>query len=156
MANNYYVNGTSVRELAAPQRAPKKSPRELERERREKNRKNAIRRNRERELSMGFGFVAFLSICVVLCAFACVNLVKMQSNVTQHLKANASLSRQLTDIRTENDEIEKRLNTSIDLNEIKDIAINELGMHYATEDQIVYYHVDKANYMNQYGDIPEN
>ena len=37
----------------------------------------------------------------------------------------------------------------------KDVAINELGMNYATEDQIVYYKVENNNYMDQYSDIPQ-
>ncbi len=154
---NYYVDGTSVRELnAAPKRVPRRDPRVIERERKQKNRRNAVRRNRERELSMNFGFVAFLSICVILCAAACVILVKAQSSATQNLKNITALESRVTDLKTSNDEMEKRLHTSIDLNEIKDIAINQLGMKYASEDQIVYYHVEKTNYMDQYGDIPEN
>ncbi|MBE5889654.1 MAG: hypothetical protein E7282_01670 [Lachnospiraceae bacterium] len=154
---NYYVDGTSVRELnAAPKRVPTRDPRVIERERKQKNRRNAVRRNRERALSMNFGFVTFLSICVILCAAACVSLVRAQSSATQNLKTITALESQVTDLRTSNDETEKRLNTSVDLNEIKDIAMNQLGMKYASEDQIVYYHVDKTNYMDQYGDIPEN
>ena len=34
-------------------------------------------------------------------------------------------------------------------------AINRLGMKYASQDQIVYYSIDKNNYMDQYNDIPE-
>ena len=43
----------------------------------------------------------------------------------------------------------------LDLNAIKDAAINRLGMKSATQDQIVYYSVDNNNYMDQYNDIPE-
>ncbi len=43
----------------------------------------------------------------------------------------------------------------MDLNYIKDVAINELGMSYATEDQIVYFSVENNNFMDQYSDIPE-
>ena len=49
----------------------------------------------------------------------------------------------------------KQITTSVDLNAIKDAAINRLGMKYASQDQIVYYSVDKSNYMDQYDDIPE-
>ena len=41
------------------------------------------------------------------------------------------------------------------LDAIKEKAINELGMFYATQDQIVYYSVDKTDYMNQYNEIPQ-
>ena len=33
--------------------------------------------------------------------------------------------------------------------------MNQLGMKYAQEGQIVYYTVDNSNYMNQYSDIPQ-
>ena len=44
--------------------------------------------------------------------------------------------------------------TTTNLSEIKDKAINELGMVYATNSQIVYYSVDGSDYMSQYQDIP--
>ena len=49
----------------------------------------------------------------------------------------------------------KRLSTSVDLNTVKDVAMNQLGMVYAGKDQIIYYSVDEDDYMNQYGEIPE-
>ena len=30
-----------------------------------------------------------------------------------------------------------------------------LGMGYPSEDQIVYYEIDHADFMSQYGEIPE-
>ena len=42
-----------------------------------------------------------------------------------------------------------RLLHLLDLNAIKDAAINRLGMKYASQDQIVYYSIDKNNYMDQ-------
>lgn len=155
---NYYVEGTTVRELAperAPKRAPQRNPREIERQRKLKNRRNAVRRNRERELSMNLGFVTFLCVCVIIGVFACAYLVKMQSTVTQNLNKIAALEAEVTDLRTTNDETAKRLEASVDLNQIKETAINELGMTYPTEDQIIYYHVDKTNFMDQYGDVSE-
>ena len=58
-------------------------------------------------------------------------------------------------IKTDNDARLKRIETSVDLDYIKDVAMNQLGMKYAQEGQIVYYTVDNSNYMNQYSDIPQ-
>ena len=33
--------------------------------------------------------------------------------------------------------------------------MNQLGMTYASEEQVVYYSVENNNYMDQYSDIPE-
>ena len=61
----------------------------------------------------------------------------------------------VNEMKDDNDARYKQITTSVDLNAIKDAAINRLGMKYASQDQIVYYSVDKNNYMDQYSDIPE-
>lgn len=143
----YYINGNAVRELdeAAPVRRPQKSTRELE----------EIRRNQERALSMNRAFVAFLTACVAASALVSVSLIQIRSNVTQQMKEVAALESQINDMKADNDARYKQITTSVDLNAIKDAAINRLGMKYASQDQIVYYSVDKNNYMDQYSDIPE-
>ena len=47
------------------------------------------------------------------------------------------------------------MTTSVDLNHVKDVAINKLGMDYPKEDQVVYYTIENSNYMDQYSDIPK-
>lgn len=153
----YYINGNAVRELdkAAPVRRPQKSTRELEEIRRKKNRRKSARRNQERALSMNRAFVAFLTACVAASAFVSVSLIQIRSNVTQQMKEVAALESRINDMKADNDARYKQITTSVDLNAIKDAAINRLGMKYASQDQIVYYSVDKNNYMDQYSDIPE-
>ena len=129
----YYINGNAVREIGQPQpqRRPQKTRRELEEARRRKNRRNAARRNR-----------------------AAFSLIRIRSNVTQQMKEVAALESRLEDTRADNDAKYKQITTSVDLNHIRDVAINQLGMKYASSDQIVYYTVDNSNYMDQYNDIP--
>jgi hypothetical protein len=71
------------------------------------------------------------------------------------MKHIASLESQLTDLRADNDAKYKEIVTSVDLNYIKDVAINELGMTYASEEQVVYFSIENENFMDQYSDIPE-
>jgi hypothetical protein len=71
------------------------------------------------------------------------------------MKTIAALESQVTDLKADNDANYKRITTSVDLNEVKDIAMNQLGMTYATEEQIIYYSVENSNYMDQYSDIPQ-
>ena len=40
------------------------------------------------------------------------------------------------------------------LNHVNDVAVNQLGMVYASSDQIMYYEIANDDYMNQYSDIP--
>ena len=85
----------------------------------------------------------------------CGVYLKLQSDITSRMKTVAALENQVTDLKTDNDATLKRINTSIDLETVKNTAINELGMVYPSKEQIVYFQIDTADYMNQYEDIPE-
>jgi len=156
MNQTYYVNGSTVRQMEAqPVGRPRPDRRKIEENQRKKRRRNAIKRNRERALHMSKGYVTFLSACVVVVAFSAVSLIQIQSQVTQRMEHIAALESQITDLKADNDARYKEIVTSVDLDYIKDVAINELGMQYATEDQIVYYSVENDNFMDQYSDIPQ-
>ena len=156
MKKTYYVNGSTVRQIEAqPVRRERIDRTKIQEEQQKKSRRNAARRNRERALHMNRGYVAFLSLCVAVVAFAAVALVQIQSQVTQRMEHIAALESQITDLKADNDARYKEIVTSVDLDYIKDVAINQLGMQYATEDQIIYYSVENNNFMDQYSDIPE-
>ena len=156
MDRNYYVDGNVVRELGAQpiRREPQRTPEEREQIKREKNRRNAIRRNREKALGMRHDKLVFLTLCAIVCAVGVGLYVNVMSTVAYQTRNIASLESELANLKASNEERYKTLSTSVDLDYVKDVAINQLGMTYATEDQIVYYSVDKNNYMDQYRDIP--
>ena len=156
MKQTYYVNGNTVRQIdAQPVRRERIDRTKIQEEQQKKRRRNAARRNRERALHMSKGYVAFLTLCVGVVAFAAVALVQIQSQVTQRMEHIAALESQITDLKADNDARYKEIITSVDLDYIKDVAINQLGMQYATEEQIIYYSVENDNFMDQYSDIPK-
>lgn len=156
MKQSYYVNGNTVRKLGAePVRKERIDRRQLEEDQQRRRRKNAIRRNRERALYMSRSYVAFLTVCVGIVAFAAVSLIQIQSQVTQRMKNIAALESQITNLKADNDARYKEIITSVDLEYIKDVAMNRLGMKYASEDQIIYFSVENNNFMDQYDDIPK-
>ena len=155
MTKNYYVNGNTVRELEAPVRRDPRTRREMEEVRRRKNRRNAARRNRQRSMEMNRGYVVFLTGCVLVTALTAVLFVQMQSQMTNHMRSVASLESQVVNLRADNDARYKEITTSVDLNHVKDVAINELGMTYPKEKQVVYYSIENNNFMDQYRDIPK-
>ena len=55
----------------------------------------------------------------------------------------------LNDLKVKNDEAYNRIISGIDLEEIKRIALMELGMVYAQEGQIIEYENKSADYMRQ-------
>jgi len=155
MKETYFVNGSTVRQMEAQPVRKKVDRRKIQEQQQKKRRRNAAKRNRERALHMSRSYVAFLTLCVGVIAFAAVSLVQIQSQVTQRMEHIAALESQITDLKADNDARYKEIVTSVDLDYIKDVAVNELGMQYATEDQIIYYSVVNDNFMDQYSDIPE-
>lgn len=155
MTRNYYVNGNTVRELDTPVRPQRRSREELEQAKHRKNRRNAARRNRQRAMEMSPGYVMFLTAGVLVIAMAAVSFVNLQSQITSRMRNIANLESQVTDLRADNDARYKSVTTSVDLNQIKEVAINKLGMDYPAEDQVVYYAIENNNYMDQYSDIPK-
>ena len=148
-----YVEGNTVRKV-------ERVPRYEEQERGHQQKRNVshtvtVRRNQEKALRMSKSYVVFLTMAVTVFGIFCGAYIKLQSDVTARMKKIASLESQVTDLKADNDEAYKRINTAVDLDAIKEKAINELGMFYATQDQIVYYSVDKTDYMNQYNEIPQ-
>ena len=96
----------------------------------------------------------FLTMGVLIFGAFSGMYIKLQSDVTARMAHIASLESQISDLRAENDEAYKRISTAVDLEAIKETAINEYGMFYATENQIIHYTVDRDDYMNQYIEIP--
>lgn len=151
---NYYVHGNTVRKLE-PARREYISPEEREKIKRKKVRRKAVQRNRQRAMSMNMGYVGFLSACVAVCAVISFFYVQNQADYTHNMRKIAALQSQINTLREDNDACEKRIETATDVNNIKTIAVNELGMSYPTAEQVVYYTVENNNYMDQYKDIPE-
>lgn len=71
------------------------------------------------------------------------------------MKNIAALEARLSELKAENDDEYNRVTTSVDLEKVREIAINELGMVYAKADQVILYNSQGSDYVRQYGDIPE-
>ena len=87
--------------------------------------------------------------------WSCVNYLQLQAETTSRIKNIAALELQLEQLRKENDDNYTRIMTSVDLDYIKDVAINELGMVYAREDQVILYENTTRDYVRQNGEIPK-
>jgi len=79
----------------------------------------------------------------------------LQSDITNSIKNISRLESQLNALKLDNDEEYSRITSSVDLEEVKRIAIQELGMKYAEEGQIVIVEGGGSDYMRQMADIPQ-
>ena len=105
---------------------------------------------------MGLGYGMFLAVALGVAMWVCVGYLKLQADNTARAKNIAALETQLSTLKDENDDEYNRVTTSVDLEKIRDIAMNELGMVYANEDQVVLYDDEGSDYVKQYADIPED
>lgn len=145
-----YIEGNTVRKPDRVQRPER--PVRKERMRPAVSRKT--RRNREKALQINLGYVAFLTAAAVATLFVCVRFLKLQAESTAYLKTVTSLESQLATLKMDNDADYERTISSVDMEKIKDIAINELGMVYADEGQVITYDSQSGDYVRQYEDVP--
>ena len=126
--------------------------RELEKPLKRQN--HTVRRNRDKALYMNLPYVLFLTAALIVTAVMLIGYLRIQSNLTVSIERVAKLESQLNDMRLNNDEQLERINTSINMEEIKRIAVEELGMTYAREGQVVSVSGEGSDYVRQLVDMP--
>ena len=148
---------------AAPQRVaeePVRVPRRKtgsqaeERQRQEQNRR--IEENRERATKIGGVFTLLIAAAIGIMLFTCTNYVSLINEKSKNADRISSLQSELEELKVENDLRELSIDTSIDYDYIYNVATKELGMIYASPDQVIKYQSGESEYVMQFGDIPEN
>ena len=135
-ADHIYIYGNTARRLEPQRRqeAPVKKPH------------HEVRKNRDKARHMSAGYVVFLTVALCAAAYILVNYVQLRAALTNLTES------MLNYLKVSNDEDYNRIISSIDLEEIKRIALGELGMIYAGEGQIVEYENESRDYMRQVSD----
>lgn len=107
------------------------------------------RKNREKAHHMNAGYVLFLVSALVASAMILVNYLQLQADLTNLSRSVVTRQSSLNKLRSENDEEYNRIVRSLDLEEIKRVAMGELGMTYAQEGQIIVYEGGRYDYMRK-------
>lgn len=144
--NAYYVQGNTVRKARPDQEIHRKPKKKVN---------NSVRRNRDRAKNMNAGYVLFLWAALVATGIILVYYIGLQSDITNSVKNISTLERQLNSLKVANEEDYSRISSSVDLEEIRRIAIQELGMQYAQEGQIISFASENNNYVKQMAEIPK-
>ena len=111
------------------------------------------RRSIDRDTGMNPGFMIFMTLAMVLTGIVCVQYIRLQSSLTNYVSTLSAMEIELQQLRAENDDYESRIKGAIGLESIKKRAMDELGMSYATDDQIVVYNSDGTDYVRQFVSI---
>lgn len=136
-----YLEGSAARELREGTDAG-----ELPRK---KRLSNTARKNREKASHMNFGYVIFLSAAMTFAVITLCSYINLQSDITNRVDAISEMESRYNNLKLTNDEEYNRISSSIDLEQIKAIAIGELGMTYAREGQIVNVEDNETDYVRQ-------
>lgn len=135
-----YVYGSTARELEAERQWETEPKRQVQ---------PAVRKNREKARHMNAGYVLFLVAALCAAGLILVNYIQLQADLTNLTKTVAAKEIELNTLREANDEKYNRIVNSISLEDIKRIAIGELGMTYAKEGQIIFYTDEGDDYMRR-------
>lgn len=122
--------------------------RQLEEEPR-KQLSNETRKNRDKARHMNLGYVFFLMGALCVCAVVLLNYLQLQSDITTKAKNISRLESSLNTKQLANEEEYNRIISNVNLEEIRKIAIGELGMTYAGEGQIITYESAGYDYMRR-------
>lgn len=156
MREEYYVDGNTARKLnTRPERRPERRPEERPERTQKRQVSTRAKKNQARALSIGRGQAAFLGLAMVLTLSACVYMLNLQAKINVQNKNIAALESQLNTLVDNNEATASRLEGQVELNEIYRIATEELGMVYATRNQVLLYEQSNPDYVRQYKDVPE-
>ena len=142
-----YEDGSAVRKVAeAPERD--KANRKQSKKSRAKNAGN------KRILSRGY--VVFLAGVCIAASALCITFLRQKATITAQYEQIAELESRYNNLKNDNDARYNQVIGSVSMEDVKEAAEDRLGMHYAGEDQIMYYDLSDGSYVRQYKDVPNN
>lgn len=107
--------------------------------------------------SINKSFVVFLSIVSIFTVIFCVDFIQTRAELTKRISDVAKLETELMTLKSDNDAYEASIKGNVNINTVKNIAINKLGMKYPDPIQVMYYKKSsKCNRFMQYQDIPQD
>ena len=139
-----YVSGNVVRKEAIT------APKQVQ----QKEVSQRVRSNRNKAMHMNRGYVTFLAVAAIITLFTCVQYLQLQSDITSRSKHITSLQQELSAAKEANTTKYNAIMNTMNLEQIRDIAMNEFGMVYADENQIVKYQSPTGKSVMQYATIP--
>lgn len=142
-----YIEGNTVRKINVAEEIQKPIGRRESREQAKKKHQNALR--------MNLGYMVFLIGALVVSAVILMSYISLQSDIIIATRKVASLESELNNLKLSNDEDYARAASSVDLEQIRSIAIGELGMKYAKQGQIINVSGEGSDYVRQLAEIQQ-
>lgn len=151
--NSYYVYGNTVRQTQA---APLRRPQTENRPAQPKRTSRQVVKNRNRAMSISPAYALFLTVAAVCAVLVCVVYLNMQSGVISRSENVTALQEELADLTESNTTRYNAAANSVNMETVRDRAMNEMGMVYAAQGTVIEYNRPAGDYVKQYSDIPES
>ena len=151
--NSYYVYGNVVRQAQA---APLRRPQVQERPAKPKRASRQALKNRNRAMTISPAYALFLTVAAVCAVLVCVLYLNMQAGVVSRSENVTALQEELADLTEANTTRYNAAANSVNMETVRDRAMNEMGMVYASQGTVIEYDRPAGDYVKQYSDIPES
>ena len=104
---------------------------------------------------IGLASLFILTIAIASTLYFCIELLMLQQQVSKMEKDIVSMERNLNTMRNENDASYEQINMVYDLDYVYSTAVNELGMVYPNNNEVIIFEGADESYVRQYADIPK-
>ncbi len=151
----YYEHGSSARDYNT-QPVRREIPERSTPRRTAPRTETRMRPRADRALAFSFGYGVFVLASVAVMIAACIMMLNMEIDISNQQEEIVSLESQIEAISYDNEARRVRLENMYSLDEIRNIAVNEMGMVYAKKGQIIYYDSAEEDYVNQVKSVPES
>ena len=147
--SGFYVYGNTVRQAETLPRKTK-SPYSQQREQTKRTSSRVVK-NRNRAMSISPAYAVFLTAaCAVL---ICVLYLNLQSEVVSRSENVTAMQEQLADLTEANNTAYNSAADSVNLETVRDRAMNEMGMVYAAQGTIVEYDSPESGVLAKSSDV---
>ncbi len=151
--NTYYVHGNTVRKQQTAHQLNMPAPnreRDYVREPKKKTSPRVVPAP-----AWDIKSLLFLATAIVVAFGICISYLHTTQSITAMSKKITTLESEILDLKIQNDEAYNKIDSLVDLSYIYEIAVNELGMVHAKDNQVIPYNSKKSTSVRQYGEIPE-
>ncbi len=122
----------------------------------EKESTKKMKRGRDVSHTLSRAYGLFLVFMAGVLLAGCIMYLDIRNDITNQQKEIAGLEREYSSLKLKNDEEFDRIEGAVDMEKIKKIAMDELGMKYPDSGQVIGIESGAGDYVRQYKEIPED
>ena len=115
-----------------------------------------VRQNRRNAQKLNGVYVLFLVAASVMMVLVCVHFLQLKALTRQHAETITAYQEELATLVEKNDTAYNAACDSVNLDTIRERAVQELGMVYPAAGQVISYESPASDYVRQYEAIPES